>query len=335
MNKPNIIVISTKWLPKPFHGDTIQKITEVLKQGQKVLIYINKKWVHTGMICETCGYIPYCKHCDIPIWLYHNIHNHLFWLCSVCQEPYQVLNHCPECGWSIKEYGVGIQFIAQYCRDERWIDPLIISASSNQSKKKITETLESTKQSRIIVATSILSSPRIRTIGLVVFHNADTPWYPDINTNHDHFIFLQHIVTSGITPEIILQTRKPDNTIITSIVQQKPEQFWEHDEIFRLKHNYPPHGELCIISYRNKIESRLFNKINALFHDLLLIKQQEHYSDIELFAIPATIYKMHDTFRYQIIVKWPSIRLFLDQVFIKLKPYTQWFRFDRWARWFL
>lgn len=70
-----------------------------------------------------------------------------------------------------------------------------------------------------------------------------------------------------------------------------------------MKHNYPPHGELCIFMYRNEVESAMYSKVHKLFQEIMQLKLLRKYDDIELYAIPAHVYKAHNKFRFQIIIK--------------------------------
>jgi len=52
------------------------------------------------------------------------------------------------------------------------------------------------------------------------------------------------------------------------------EKFYEEDNGFRQVNGYPPFGELCVILYKNEIEESLFAKVDALYTDLLYLKEK-------------------------------------------------------------
>lgn len=63
---------------QPFEATTVKAITKTLEKNQKVVIFVNKSGMHTGMICGSCGHVPFCKQCDLPISWHYNDHHKLF-----------------------------------------------------------------------------------------------------------------------------------------------------------------------------------------------------------------------------------------------------------------
>ncbi len=331
----SIHIVDIKNLHNKIFCDLSERaITKTLETGQSVVIFLNKKGVHTGMVCKECGHIPYCKQCDIPISLHHNLHQQLFWLCPICQTSYEIIKTCPHC-WHNKldTYGIGIQHAAQYCKSQFTANTVIIQSSNANSNNKIKELLANTRNHpMIILATSLLQYPIIDNVWLVLFQNALQANIPDYNTEYNNYQFLQTVVKSYIVPHIIMQTYQPDHSIIHAITHDDSDYFLLQDQAFRQKHDYPPFGELCIISYKHTVESSLFTSVNNLFHDILALKQQWGYDQIQVYAIPAMIYKIYGKYRYQIVIKGKTIRSFTNSIFEKLKPYQKWFKFDRGAQ---
>lgn len=324
---------------KHLHGKIFSDITErgikkILGKGESVVIFVNKKGLHTGMVCKDCGHIPYCGNCDIPIWLFQNNHEQIFWLCPVCQETYQIMNSCPSCSSNkLMPYGIGIQQAAQYCKTHFTANVITIQSSNANSYKKIEHLFEQLQiKPSVILATSLLQFPITDNIGMLIFQNAIQASIPDYNTEYQNYLFLSNTVRSYKTKDIILQTYQPDHQIIQSLITDNPKLFYDQDTHFRQKHHYPPCGELCIISYKHPVEKSLFTQVNGLFHDMLALRQTWWYNQIDIYAIPAMVYKIYGKYRYQIIVKWPQIREFIDQVFTTLKPFQKWFKFDRGAQ---
>lgn len=334
-NKKQLHCIDTKGLHSIFHKTTIIAIQKTLEKGKKVIIYIQKKGLHSGISCDDCGHIPYCKNCDIPIAMHQNAHNQLFGLCSICQELYSSFTACPECGSSqIHGYGVGIQQVDRYCAWTFKQQPVLVQSSTSNSSKKSLQLLEDIKDNQIIIATGLLQAPLIDNVGLIIVQNAGPNGSPDYSAHRDAFLFLKQVCAYN-SDHIILQTRSIQHLILQSILKQEDDLFLNHDDMFRIRHNYPPHGELCLLIYRHEVESALYSKINKIFQEMMQIKMHEWYSEIEIYAIPAQVYKAYNKFRFQIIVKWPLIREYMDTVFLKCKPLLKSFKMDWWARGFM
>lgn len=285
--------------------------------------------------CESCGHIPQCKNCDIPIAIHENNHKKLFWLCSICQELYSYPEVCNEC-WSVlvDGFGVGIQQVYDHCISLFPQTSVTTIQWWQTALSKTIDQLTSINESQIIIATPFFQSPIIKNLWLVLFQSAGNPRSPDYNANLEEFSFLYQCLNYK-TEHIILQTRDSKGPIIRALMQWTEQEFIEKDTIFKMKHNYPPHGELCIFMYRNEVESAMYSKVHKLFQDIMQIKLLQNYENIEVYAIPAHIYRAYNKFRFQIIIKWEIIRPFVDEIMTRCKPLQKWFKVDRNARGFM
>jgi primosomal protein N' (replication factor Y) len=79
----------------PYLLNAIKKTVEDKKQ---VILFQNRRGYAPYIICETCGTIPHCKHCDVTL-TYHKAKNMLS--CHYCGASYPIVTTCQACG-SIK-----------------------------------------------------------------------------------------------------------------------------------------------------------------------------------------------------------------------------------------
>ena len=75
----------------------------------------------------------------------------------------------------------------------------------------------------------------------------------------------------------------------------------------------------------------MFNKVDLLHKELLYLKEKYELKDIEIYSTPPLIYKMFGKYRYNIILKWPGLKQFMDIVYPKLKLASKGFKVDRMA----
>ncbi len=106
------------------------------------------------------------------------------------------------------------------------------------------------------------------------------------------------------------------------------EGFYQQEYAFRKQYSYPPLGELCIILYKDEIESKMFKKVDTLYQELLYLQQRYQMSEMEIYATPPLIYKMFGKYRYNIILKGKEVRNFMDIAYTKLDLYKKGFKID-------
>jgi primosomal protein N' (replication factor Y) len=228
-------------------------------------------------------------------------------LCHICKTQYNLPTACPECkSLQIKEFGLGIQKLSQYIEENFKIKPSIVDSEQARSSNKIARLQAEFGQQQVFLGTSLLSTPPAGVkIDLLVFLQADFGLnIPDYTANENNFHFLYDAFTNYQETNFIVQTFNPDHYSIRSACKMNPDLFWETENIFRVEHNYPPAGDLCILLYKNEIEASLFTKVDSLYKELLYLQQKYKLeNELEIYSTPPLIYKMYGKYRYHIILK--------------------------------
>ena len=72
----------------------LKKIEEYLILWKKIILYLNKRWEYSSMICNNCHYLYKCDNCDVSL----NIHkNPEKMICHVCSLSKNIDNNCCKC----------------------------------------------------------------------------------------------------------------------------------------------------------------------------------------------------------------------------------------------
>jgi len=130
------------------------------------------------------------------------------------------------------------------------------------------------------------------------------------------------------TKHFIVQSFNPDHYSVRNACKLDKKAFYEVDNVFRKENNYPPFAELCVILYKNEIEETMFTKVDLLHKELLYLKEKYELKDIEIYSTPPLIYKMFGKYRYNIILKGPGLKHFMDIVYPKLRLAAKGFKVD-------
>lgn len=315
-------------------------IAKYLKAGKKIWILINKKGYNAGVICHQCGHIPQCDHCSVAI-NYHLLPSgEKLGLCHICKKQYRFPSHCERCGASnIKEYGIGIQKLAELLKEQFGAESLIIASETVRSPTKINklkaelQSLVHQGKTPILIWTSLLTTPlKGWDFDLLVILDADIGLnIPDYNANEKNFYFLYEAFCKHRCSNFLVQTMNPEHHSIRSACKMKKSDFFLVENAFREAHSYPPYGELCLILYKDEIEQKLFTKVDQLYKELLYLQQKYQLQDLEIYTTPPLIYKMFGKYRYSIVLKGKEVRNFMDIVYSKLFLHKKGFKVNRMA----
>ena len=329
----NIFLVNMTRELNPYFSELCQSaLKKYIKQRKNIVILSNKKWYSTGVLCQKCGHIPKCKNCSVSI-SYHKLpSDDWMGLCHICKTQYPMPKSCPEChSDQIKEFGLGIQKVAEYIQEHFDANTAIIDAERTRSRNKIQEIQQNSTWTQVFLGTSLLATPPAGLqVDLVIFLQADFGLnIPDYTANENNFHFLYDSFVNYPDATFVVQTFNPDHYSIRAACKLDKEWFWSEERKFRETHRYPPEGDLCVLLYKHEIEASLFTKVDALHKELLYLQQKYQLADdVEIYATPPLIYKMYGKFRYNIIIKGPQVRNFMDIIYSKLNLQKRGFKVD-------
>ncbi len=98
---PLIELIDLKQIPakqrneSPLSPSLLKEIQETLEAKKQIILFQNRRGYAPYMICDTCGWIPHCNHCDVTL-TFHKGKQKLS--CHYCGTTYPVLQTCLACG---------------------------------------------------------------------------------------------------------------------------------------------------------------------------------------------------------------------------------------------
>lgn len=322
----------------PFFSElTKGGLEKYFKLNKKVWILINRKGYDSGVICRHCGHIPQCDRCSVAINYHQTPGGEKLGICHICKMQYPSPDHCTACRKSqLKNYGLGIQKLAQILSQEYWKDTILISSETVNSEKKIErlqqELADQKKKGNtpVLLGTSLLSTPiKDRDLDLVVILDADIGLnIPDYNAAEKNFYFLYETLSKHRSPTFLLQSFNPEHHSIRNACKLDPKNFWEQEHPFRATHHYPPFGEICVLLYKDEVEEKVFKKIDTLYKELIYLQQRYQLPEIEIYSTPPLIYKIFGKYRYHIILKGANVRSFMDIIYPKLDLSKRGFKVD-------
>ena len=75
----------------------LEQIENNLENNKKIILYLNKRWSFSSLVCEDCQYYYKCKNCDVSL----TIHNkELKITCHICWASGNIPLACHKCHWT-------------------------------------------------------------------------------------------------------------------------------------------------------------------------------------------------------------------------------------------
>ncbi len=205
-------------------AQTMDIINSVIKRGEQVLIFINRRGFAPLYECNNCGWVAKCSSCESNL-VFHKSKNRL--ICHRCESVYRVNDNCPDCSSNeINILGTGTERVEEILKSTFKKVPIIrMDYDSTRLKGSIDAIYEEAEKSKqaILVGTQMLSKGHdFPKVTLCVILNADGGLLsPDINSVEK--ISQQLIQVSGRAgrnnnlAKVIIQTRYPNDENLKKI----------------------------------------------------------------------------------------------------------------------
>lgn len=300
----------------------ISKIEENLKKNKKTILYLNKRWEFSSLICQDCQYIYKCPNCDISLSVHKNPEK---LACHLCWYNSSIPLTCEKCNWThlIKIWVWTQQIEASLKSYFKDIDifRFDLDQVKNISEKK--EALKNLENSQIIIWTKMITTgfdiQKVGLIWIILFEQELN--IPDYNTEERAYTNIKQILGRGWRAwektEFIVQSFIADNDIIKTILESNYKDFFKHSLTERKLFNYPPFCEMAYLEYRDTSKTKANDFIVNLKNKLDLLNSGNF--EIILNESPR---KKYNQYYYKIIVKSPchpeldsgSLRSFLNNI---------------------
>lgn len=281
--------------------------------GEQSLLFLNRRGYHTTLLCQQCSHVVQCRHCDTSLTFHLGTNTLACHLCgyTLCPPPSQ----CPSCRstQTMKFRGIGTE---QVERSLHAIFPdirtLRIDADTTRHKgshQKLLREFGSGKADVLIGTQMIAKGLHFPEVTLVGVLNSDMSLnIPDFRASETVFQLITQVSgrsgRGALKGEVIIQTCVPDNTAIHLASRQDYEAFYKEEIAVREAFSYPPFTHLAKFAFSGTDAEETASLAEQARHYLA-----EHLSSaFELNpVIPAGHAKVKDQYRFQFLVKGPSI----------------------------
>ncbi|MBQ7136715.1 MAG: primosomal protein N' [Bacilli bacterium] len=289
-----------------FSKELIDAIQERLDRKEQIILLLNRRGYSSFITCSNCGYVEKCPSCDITL-TYHKSSNML--RCHYCGYATKHSEICPECREeSVKNLGIGTEKIEEELH--KLFDAKIIRMDFDTTTKKgahekiINEFKE--QEYDILLGTQMIAKGLdFENVTLVGVINADTSlMIPNYKSSEDTFDLLCQVSGRAgrgqIPGEVIIQTFNKEHYAINLAKSHDYKSFFKEEMNIRRKLGYPPYYYLVTI----KIISPVYELARDHSNKVANILKEKLNSSIVLGPSVSNIFKLNNTYRFSIIIKY-------------------------------
>ncbi len=237
----------------------LEEMDQVLKKGEQVILFQNRRGYTPLWSCEICNWTPKCNNCDVSL-TYHKHANHL--KCHYCGFTANPVGSCPSCGSNrLNMIGFGTEKI----EDELSLifkDKVVkrLDLDTTRAKNAYEEILNDFDNGLIdiLIGTQMVTKGLdFDNVYLVGILDADMLLNrPDFRAYERSYQLMSQV--SGRAGrlqkqgKVIVQTGDPDHWVLKLISNHDYKGFYDNEIIERQNFNYPPFYKVISLTLKHK-----------------------------------------------------------------------------------
>jgi primosomal protein N' (replication factor Y) len=230
-----------------------------LADGGQIMLLLNRRGFSTHVHCPSCGYVDFCRFCDLAMTYHRERTINLCHYCGYEQEPPEL---CPQCGQAAVHYqGLGTEKL-QAEIEEKFAGYVVRRMDSDTMRRPGSHgrVLAAFRRGEIhiLLGTQMIAKgldfPNVTLVGVV---NADVALHlPDFRAPERTFQLLSQVAgRTGRGPRggrVLVQTFNPEQPSVALAARHDYENFVAAELAHRRAHNYPPYQRLARLVVRSR-----------------------------------------------------------------------------------
>ncbi len=224
-----------------------------LKNGQQVMLFLNRRGLASFITCRSCGFVPKCPHCDVSL----SQHNNGRAVCHYCGYEEPILEVCPKCGSGyISGFKAGTQKIEEVVRAQfpkaRVLRMDFDTTRRKDGYERILSAFSSHDADILIGTQMIVKGHDFPDVTLVGVLAADLSLHvSDYRAAERTFqLVTQAAGRAGrgeLPGEVVIQTYSPEHYCMKLAKSQDYKKFYEMEIAYRSLMHYPPCGHMMVM----------------------------------------------------------------------------------------
>jgi len=307
-----------------FSRSLSQATAKAVKNGEQVILFLNRRGAATFIQCRSCGFVLRCKRCEVAL-TYHLAQDVL--VCHQCNYRTSLPQTCPRClSRRIKFLGIGTEklekeasYIFPQARLLRW------DSDVTRRKHSHEEILGKFRnhEADILIGTQMIAKgldlPLVTLVGVVC---ADTGLnLPDFRAGEKTFQLLSQVAGRAgrgiLGGRVVIQTYSPEHYAIKAAAKHDYVLFYNQEITYRQQLHNPPFSQLASLIYSHTNEALCRQEVERMKRLLIEQRDSKGIADLSLIGpAPAFINRRRGKYRWQIIIRGSELSDFLLSIHI-------------------
>lgn len=262
---PELELIDTRKIITPDKSKVIispqleAAIAATLEQKKQVILFQNRRGYSPYQVCQTCGWIPHCKNCDVSL-TFHKISNKL--ICHYCGTSYPMLHTCEACGnhvFSQQNFGTErIEEVLTELFPQASIARMDVDTVKGKHAHDSLIQLFEQERIQILVGTQmVVKGLDFEHVALVGILDGDAILgFSDFRVSERGFQLMEQVSgragRKGKQGRVLVQVKNVQHPVLQFVQQHHYLQFYHFEMENRKSFHYPPFTRLIKLVFKHK-----------------------------------------------------------------------------------
>lgn len=266
MEMPVIELVDTTKLPysseKIMISPTLQReITETVGRNEQVILFQNRRGYTPYQICQSCGWIPHCRYCDVSL-TFHKNSNKLH--CHYCGTVYPPIYTCLACGsdrFMQRNFGTEKieEQLAELFPTTRIARMDIDSVRGKQAHDNLIQQFEQQRLDILVGTQMVVKGLDFEHVKLVGILDADSLLgFADFRVNERAFQLMEQVSgrsgRKGTRGKVLIQVANTRHPVLSFVAMHDYAAFYRFEIESRKNFFYPPFCRLIKLTFRHTLK---------------------------------------------------------------------------------
>jgi len=322
-------------------SELLASMGEVLRRGEQVIIFINRRGFAPVLMCEACGSMTDCNHCDAHMTIHAQSQS---LRCHHCGANRAIPRTCMHCeATELLHVGVGTERVDEYL-SEKFPDYKVLridrDTTSRKGELQRHLAMAASGEAQILVGTQMLAKghdfPNVTLVGIL---DADQGLFSADFRSIEQMgqLIVQVAGRAGRAEKpgrVIVQSRSPDHPLLQTLLQNGYGSFTDNLLTERKDACWPPYVHIALLRSDSAVQGEARTFLQRV-KDWLDMSRDERLQQINVMGpADAPMERLGGRYRAQLLLVCESRRP-LHQLLATLRPMLEKNPAARKVRWSL
>jgi primosomal protein N' (replication factor Y) len=284
-----------------------EKIENAIRHQRQVILFQNRRGYVPQHICQSCGWIPHCRHCDVSL-TYHKFKHKL--QCHYCGTVYPVILTCEACGGhDFVKHSFGTEKVEEHL-NELFPEARIArmdhdTVSGKTAHDELIQKLESHKIDLLVGTQMVVKGLDFEKVDLVGILDADSLLnFADFRVNERAFQLMEQVSgragRKDANGKVIIQVAQVNHPVLQYVMRHDYEGFYAFEIEGRKLFMYPPFSRIIHLSFRHR-SREVVSEAAAFFAG----KMKAHFADYIVGPAEPVVNRIRNQYIMELMFKIP------------------------------